>query len=131
MVGAMADERPRDFVILDTRRDGDEAVLRVEIPADLAYFEGHFEGNPMLPGVAQVLALVDSQARARFADVLAGRGARRMSRLKFQATIRPRDAIELTLTLSRADEPQVRFKIEKLGPDGARETTTSGALTYG
>lgn len=123
---------PSHFVVSrlpDPSPEG-EVVLRVEVPRDLVFFEGHFEGNPMLPGVAQVLALVDARARAQFADALAGRGARRMSRLKFQATIRPGDALVVTLELVRAEEPQVRFQIERLAEDGARQTATSGALGY-
>lgn len=130
MVAGMLPDRVHDFALTYERRDGDEVVIGLVVPEALVYFEGHFEGNPMLPGVAQVLALVDTRARALFDDALAGRGARRVSRLKFQATIRPRDRIELALSVSRAEEPQVRFKIEKLAPDGTREAATSGVLTY-
>ena len=111
-----------------------ERVLRVEVPHDLVYFEGHFEGNPMLPGLAQVLALVDVEARRVFPE-LAARGARKLSRLKFQATIRPGDVLELGLALEPGPEPQVRFRIDRLGEvDGtagaSRERAGSGALGY-
>lgn len=126
----MTEQRSHDFVTTREDRQGDEVVTHLEVPADLVFFEGHFEGNPMLPGVAQVLALVDARARRVFADAVASRGARRVSRLKFQATIRPEDEVVLTLSLTRGDEPQVRFKIEKVGAGGVRETATSGVLTY-
>ncbi|MBX7193496.1 MAG: hypothetical protein K1X94_15680 [Sandaracinaceae bacterium] len=117
-----------------------EIVLRVEVPTDLVFFEGHFEGNPMLPGVAQVLALVDGEARRSF-PALEGLGARRMSRLKFQATIRPGDALELGLALESAQpresepresqphEPQVRFRIDRVTQHGL-ERASSGVLAY-
>jgi hypothetical protein len=107
-----------------------ETVLRVEVPRDLVFFEGHFEGNPMLPGVAQVLALVDREARRVFPD-LASRGARKLSRLKFQATIRPGDTLELGLTLEDAKvegEPQIRFRLDRVTP--IAERASSGVLAY-
>jgi 3-hydroxymyristoyl/3-hydroxydecanoyl-(acyl carrier protein) dehydratase len=106
-----------------------EVVLRVEVPRDLVFFEGHFEGNPMLPGVAQVVALVDAEARRTFAS-LASRGARGLSRLKFQATIRPGDVLQLGLALEPGTEPRVRFRIDRVAAD-ATERATSGVLAYG
>jgi 3-hydroxymyristoyl/3-hydroxydecanoyl-(acyl carrier protein) dehydratase len=108
-----------------------ETVLRVEVPTDLVFFEGHFEGNPMLPGVAQVVALVDVEARRTFPE-LAARGARGLSRLKFQATIRPGDVLHLGLCLEPGAEPRVRFRLDRFtGADPhARERATSGVLTY-
>lgn len=108
-----------------------ETVLHVEVPNDLVFFEGHFEGNPMLPGVAQVVALVDAEARRAFPS-LATRGARGLSRLKFQATIRPGDALHLGLSLEPGAEPRVRFRIDRIAQAAplATERATSGVLTY-
>ncbi len=119
-----------DFVLLGAARDGDEHQLTLAVPSDLVFFEGHFRGNPMLPGVAQILALVDARAREVFADTLERRGARRMSRLKFQATVLPGEQVVLTLLLAPGLEPQVRFRIERIRLDGTRETATSGSLVY-
>jgi len=119
-----------DFVRLTATRDGDEHLLTLAVPSDLVFFEGHFAGNPMLPGVAQILALVDARAREVFPDALEGRGARRMSRLKFQATILPGEEVALALSLTAGLEPQVRFRIERIRLDGTRETATSGSLVY-
>ncbi|MFN7698143.1 MAG: hypothetical protein ACK5U8_09625 [Deltaproteobacteria bacterium] len=107
-----------------------ELVLRVEVPNDLVFFGGHFDGDPMLPGVAQLLALVDAEARRAFPAV-ASRGARSVSRLKFQATIRPGDVLHLGLALEAGAEPRVRFRIDRLGPEPrASERATLGVLTY-
>jgi 3-hydroxymyristoyl/3-hydroxydecanoyl-(acyl carrier protein) dehydratase len=119
----------QDFVERSTERRGDEVRITLAVPADLVFFEGHFEGNPMLPGVAQLVALVDARARRVFPEALAGMGARRVSRLKFQATVRPGDELELDLTLVPGDEPQVRFRLDRVvGAD--RETASSGSLGY-
>ena len=125
MVGAMTDR----FVVTPHRSSIEgETALRIEVPRDLVFFEGHFEGNPMLPGVAQVLALVDREARRAFPD-LAARGARKLSRLKFQATIRPGDTLELGLTLEATHaEPQIRFRLDRVTP--VAERASSGVLGY-
>ncbi|HMQ23738.1 MAG TPA: ATP-binding cassette domain-containing protein, partial [Planctomycetota bacterium] len=46
-----------DFDVLLMERDETNARFRVRVPEDLVFFEGHFEGRPMLPGVAQLVAL--------------------------------------------------------------------------
>jgi 3-hydroxymyristoyl/3-hydroxydecanoyl-(acyl carrier protein) dehydratase len=85
----------------------------------------------MLPGVAQVVALVDAEARRAFPS-LATRGARGLGRLKFQATIRPGDVLHLGLSLEPGAEPRVRFRIDRVTPADAQahERATSGVLTY-
>lgn len=132
MVLAMSDlpttRGTSSFVVTPHTSTEGETVLRVEVPHDLVFFEGHFEGNPMLPGVAQVLALVDHEARRAFPD-LATRGARKLSRLKFQAIVRPGDTLELGLTLEATNaEPQIRFRLDRVTPVGER--ASSGVLGY-
>lgn len=129
-MSAQAPSGTHSFVVTPVTAATDaETLLRVEVPTDLVFFEGHFEGNPMLPGVAQVLALVDAQARRAF-PVLADRGAQKLSRLKFQATIRPGDTLELGLALepTSGEGAQVRFRLERLHP--VAERASSGVLGY-
>ncbi len=123
MVAPMTDR----FVVTPHPSNEGELVLRIEVPRDLVFFEGHFEGNPMLPGVAQVLALVDAEARRAFPD-LSSRGARKLSRLKFQAIVRPGDTLELGLTLEGTTESQVRFRLDRVIP--VAERASSGVLGY-
>lgn len=121
-----------DFLETSRAVAGDETVLRFVVPNDLVYFEGHFEGNPMLPAVAQVIALVDARARQVF-GVLAAQGSRRMTRLKFQSTVRPGEAVELGLALgapSELGERALRFRIDRLVTPETREPAASGTLVY-
>lgn len=102
---------------------GDELRIAVRVPSDCVYFEGHFAGRPMLPGVAQVVGLAHAQAAVHFAPL---GPAIRLMRTKFQAVVVPGDT--LTLVLSReqgARETKVRFRLER-GLDQA----SSGILVY-
>lgn len=40
--------------VLGREAVADGVKLQLEVPADLAWFTGHFPGRPILPGVAQI-----------------------------------------------------------------------------
>lgn len=115
-----------DFIVEELERSAERARLRASVPHDLRFFEGHFEGDPMLPGIAQLLALAHRRARASFG----GLGPeKRIVRVKFEAVIRPGDVLDVTLERGAgigAGETQVRFDISR---DGTR--CASGAIVYG
>ncbi len=67
----------------------------VPLPADLRYFEGHFEGDPVLPAVAALQWLALRCAREAWPDLGA---PRRLSALKFRRALRPGDTVRVTLT---------------------------------
>jgi len=67
--------------------------LDLHVPADLAYFSGHFPSAPVLPGVVQVdWAMALGQRLLDLPPKFAG-----MEVLKFQKLVRPGDEISLTL----------------------------------
>lgn len=104
------------------RREEGAAIvheLAVEVPADLAYFEGHFEGRPILPAVAQLAALVVPQVAALHPEL---GPLRRADRMKFARPIAPGDALVLRLEVRGA---RVRFALARAG-----EVVSSGALDY-
>ncbi|MDR3212885.1 MAG: AMP-binding protein [Azoarcus sp.] len=75
--------------------DGEKVLLQLRMPRDLAWFEGHFPGFPLLPGVVQI------DWAAHFARLYFGFDAMAagVSGLKFQGMIRPGDAPQLELVL--------------------------------
>jgi 3-hydroxymyristoyl/3-hydroxydecanoyl-(acyl carrier protein) dehydratase len=97
--------RSRDLV------DGSErAQLAIAVTADLAAFDGHFPGTPILPAVAQVDWAI-RLARAEF--TLAPRFLALRS-LKFLAIVQP--PVELALELVRApDGRSVAFTYRRRG----------------
>jgi len=106
------------------RADGDfelwEAQVRV-LP-DPACVEGHFPGDPVVPGVAQLLDVVEPQVRAAFPDLGV---LRRVSRVKFLAALRPGDTLSLTLRRRRGGGT-VQVEIRR-----GEEMATKGAFEYG
>lgn len=84
--------------VLHETLEGDNCTLRLQVPAELACFPGHFPGAPVLPGVVLVdwaLAL----AAARWSLPAA---CREMEALKFQRLLQPGDRVTLALRLDRA-----------------------------
>jgi acyl-CoA synthetase (AMP-forming)/AMP-acid ligase II len=76
-----------------TKRTASEVQLELHIPADLVYFDGHFEGAPILPGVAQIQWAI-LFARAQFDIAL---GFKRLEAVKFNRPIRPGEVVRLSL----------------------------------
>ena len=65
----------------------------VHVSEDAVWFDGHFPGAPVLPGVAQVALVVDMLNRA----LEAPHRAVRVSRVRFKQPIRPGDVIGVRL----------------------------------
>lgn len=105
-------------------REGEAATFAVGVPADLLYFQGHFPGAPLLPGVAQLVALVLDRVHALWPEL--GEPTR-LGRLKFKQPIAPGDALRLTLEreVRPQDAPRVHFRVER--DDG---TCTVGVMTF-
>lgn len=109
------------FEVGAARVEGDRVTAVVRVPAGLPYFDGHFEGRPVLPAVAQLDALVVPLCR----DVWRDLGApRRIVRLKFRRTIEP--GSELVVRLDRKGGARaVAFAIEHAG-----DLASSGTIEF-
>ena len=118
----------REFIVRSEASGDATHRVTLQVPLDLRYFDGHFEGRPMLPGVAQVAALADRHARR----LVAGLGpVLRLQRVKFTAVVTPGERLKLTLTEERkSQEVMVRWRLERPdSPDDAR-IASSGTLVY-
>lgn len=98
---------------------GERGRFAVHIPPTLFAFEGHFPGDPVLPGVAQLLSLALDRVHVLWPEL--GQ-PRRVTRLKFRQKIGPGDALELHL---ERDAAEVRFELHR-GPD----LCTQGCLDF-
>jgi 3-hydroxymyristoyl/3-hydroxydecanoyl-(acyl carrier protein) dehydratase len=87
------------------RSSGPEPTFTLALAADLMAFQGHFPGNPILPGVVQVDWAI------RFGTEAFGELGRFLGieNLKFQDLIQPGQPLELQLDLD-PDRGRLRFK---------------------
>ena len=75
----------------------DTVVLHLHVPDNLDYFEGHFPGLPVLPGVVQLHWAVRLAAE-HLGEACKGS---RIDQLKFLAIVHPGSDLTLTLRLDR------------------------------
>jgi 3-hydroxymyristoyl/3-hydroxydecanoyl-(acyl carrier protein) dehydratase len=99
-----------------TRRDADGAgrerlVLEMVVPGNLGWFDGHFPGHPVLPGVVQLQLLVAARARSEWPAL---GPVRRLLRLKFKQVITPGARITLALVNERPART-VHFELSAAG----------------
>ena len=80
---------------------------QVAVPAGSLWFQGHFPGDPMLPGIAQLHLVMETLKAALGEGVrLAG-----LKRVRFKRVIRPEEAIAIVAEVV-ADKPGlVRFQL--------------------
>lgn len=92
--------------ILARREHGETGVaLDLRIPPDLLWFQGHFPGLPILPGVVQVDWAVELARTLLGLDLVAAP----QFQVKFKAVIRPDDRLTLILI---HDEVKGRLALE-------------------
>lgn len=102
--------------IVSSQVSAGSAVYALDITPDLHAFEGHYPGNPILPGVVQV------DWAMRFArDAFAGSSApvdwsdfAGVEQLKFHKIIKPGERLELHLTWNAA-AGKLGFSYESAG----------------
>jgi acyl-coenzyme A synthetase/AMP-(fatty) acid ligase len=96
----------RDPIVTDERRDGDRIERGLTVPDDLAHLEGHFDAQPMVPGVVQLGWALDA------AQELLGRRPRVLGieALKFPQPLLPGQACRLDVSVS-AERDRLRFHL--------------------
>lgn len=101
--------------------EGHTQRYRLRFPANMLYFEGHFDGDPLIAAVVQLDVVLLERVERLWPDLGHLTTA---SRLKFKTPIRPED--EVTVQLHRPDGvPRVQFTIDKEG-----EVCASGTLKF-
>lgn len=91
---------------------GAVAEAQVSVPAESPWFDGHFPGMPLLPGIAQ-LAMVESVIKGAFTPTLS---AARFSRVRFKLKIGP--ATPVTVKVTRKTEKTDLYSFQIATPAG-------------
>ena len=95
-----------------TTPDALSAEAQVALPADSAWFDGHFPGMPLLPGIAQ-LAMVETLIARAWSPP---RRVAQFSRVRFKLKIDPDTVV--TVKVKRNPEKEALFGFQILTPDG-------------
>ncbi len=114
-------ELPRKPLVRLLEQETDRVLLELTVPADLLYFNGHFDGAPILPGVVQLdWAISYGCQYFPLAPYFLG-----MLGLKFQRVILPGAVVQLEL-LHDAQKSSLAFRMmSAAGPHA------SGRITFG
>lgn len=100
--------------------DSGEISTEVRVPPESQWFSGHFPGDPILPGIAQLGIVYDTLCGARKRHFnLAG-----FSRVKFKKIIRPQDCLKITVMPKTDKEGIFTFRIVV-----DRDIACSGSMT--
>lgn len=85
----------------------DARTASFHFPAGHPCFTGHFDGDPILPGVVHVALAVATSAACGIDRPLAG-----LRNLRFVAPIRPDDTVEVTVQTGE-DTDAARFEVRR------------------
>jgi 3-hydroxymyristoyl/3-hydroxydecanoyl-(acyl carrier protein) dehydratase len=90
------------------------------VPVESSWFSGHFPGDPILPGIAQLGMAFEAVSR------VLGEGFKvaGFSRIKFKKMIRPGDCLKITIQPKKDLPGQYAFRIT----DGD-DIACSGSMT--
>jgi 3-hydroxymyristoyl/3-hydroxydecanoyl-(acyl carrier protein) dehydratase len=101
-------------------RSNGHVNLRFVVPVTLAYFEGHFPGCPVLPGVVQVgWAIEFARLHIPFSGAFSSLAA-----VKFMRVVQPNDAVALRL-VPDAERRELIFEYRRAG-----EACSSGRIRF-
>jgi len=95
---------------------------QVAIPSESPWFEGHFPGDPLLPGIAQ-LHFVMETIRATLGEKIRLAG---LKRVRFKRIIRPEEVIDIAADPVQDKPGMYRFQLTIEG-----EIACSGLMITG
>ena len=102
------------------RSEENEISADLHVPLDSPWFDGHFPGEPILPGVAQIGMVFDTIRKARNQNLKISS----VRRVRFKRIIRPDDRLKIMAAPLKQEADSYSFRI--LIQD---ETVCSGVMT--
>ncbi|MDM0112399.1 AMP-binding protein [Variovorax sp. J22R133] len=113
----------REFALAQLAGDGEALRFAREVPADHPCFEGHFPGQPLLPGALILSEVLEALAQVPALVARVGRSPH-LAVAKFLAPLRPADSYTIELA---PDAGGVRFEVRLGDVVAASGKWTAGA----
>jgi len=89
------------------KSDSKQVSVDVRVPSDSPWFCGHFPGEPILPGVAQLGMVFDAINESDDQNLRIST----ISRVRFKKMIRPNDRLRITATPQQGHTESYSFRI--------------------
>jgi 3-hydroxyacyl-[acyl-carrier-protein] dehydratase len=88
---------------------GSDRVISAEVhlPTDCVWFDGHFPSKPILPGVAQLILVMDILKQALEPTITVDG----VSRVRFKQMIRPEDVIDVRISPAVKGDSTYGFRL--------------------
>lgn len=83
----------------------------IQVPAASPWFDGHFPGEPILPGLAQIGIVFDVIKKASEGELR----VLSVSRVRFKRIVRPEDRLEVIVTPLKKEADAYTFQIQIQG----------------
>jgi len=90
------------------RSDDDEIRAEIQVPGDSHWFDGHFPGEPVLPGLAQISMVFDVIQKASEGQW----STSSVSRVRFKRIIRPDDRLDVIAVPLKKEANGFSFRIQ-------------------
>ncbi len=84
-----------------------EIIMEAEVRPDSPWFSGHFPGEPILPGIAQLEMALDAIKRLNQKNLRISA----VKRVRFKQVIRPDDKLRITVAPHKKDALSYPFRI--------------------
>ena len=100
------------YQLIDIASD-DKGDIRahIEVPAASPWFDGHFPGEPVLPGLAQISMVCDVIRNVSEGELWVSH----VSRVRFKRIIRPDDRLKIIASPLKEKADAVSFRIQIQG----------------
>ena len=90
-----------------TRSAEHEISADIHVPSDSPWFDGHFPGAPILPGVAQVGMVFDAVRKVHNQELTVSS----VRRVRFKGIIRPDDRLKIIAAPLKQEADSYSFRI--------------------
>jgi len=90
-----------------TRSAEHEISADIHVPSDSPWFDGHFPGAPILPGVAQIGMVFDAIRKAHNQELTVSS----VRRVRFKGIIRPDDRLKIIAAPLKQEADSYSFRI--------------------